>query len=769
MRLRLAMDAWCAMWFWPLTGSVEDSGNDEDNHPGPPGLDEWMKTLEGLLGADGVRQGAEGQRMFHETVERFDQLSKMDELERGFYGMRSVLHLLSKHKWLGTARRIAEEQGFLHWELDFAHIFQRGGFDLQVGNPPWVRPVWKDDITLAEYDPYFVLQEKIPESAFESRRDGLLADSQLRDGYLGGLTSWAGTAEHLGSTVEHSILAGVQTNLYTNFMERVWRNTKEHRVSGLIHPEGHFTDPKAGKLRAETYSRLRRHWQFINMTQLFEDVNNKVHYGIHIYGPPGEIGFMQASSLLDPQTIEGSLLDDGVAEVPGTQFPWGGWDLRPHCSRVAQVSRSTLAEWARLFDSPGTPASQARLLLPVTREHIEVLERFAKQGKRLADLGYRWSSLWHEKGAKQDGYIEWRSAVPCSWNEVILQGPSFTVANPLVREPNNPCKSNKDWSMLDLESLPDTIVPRTNYQRACDRHDYDEGIPQWNGRPATDYWRVAWRDMTQPGLERSLHATLLPPGAAHVHTIRSMVVGSHAIENRSGSFEPSLLNTAVIAGLWASLPYDYLIKVSGTSAVNMELVKRVPAPVDHVAYPYLLLRTLRLNCLTRNYAPLWEELYEESFETDSWAVPLIGLPDLAVPRRDWTMDTPLRTDFERRAALVEIDALAALMLGLTADHLTLMFRAQFPVLRKYEYEMYFDANGRKIAKDHHAQGVKQQKDDYKLVQAYLGADDSGDLLDRYEPFPPDKNHDEPWFYKPDREAEMRTAYAEFERRLGLNG
>ena len=50
-----------------------------------------------------------------------------------------------------------------------------------------------------------------------------------------------------------------------------------------------------------------------------------------------------------------------------------------------------------------------------------------------------------------------------------------------------------------------------------------------------------------------------------------------------------------------------------------------------------------------------------------------------------------------RAALVDTDASAALMLGLSADQLCLMYRAQFPVLRKYEYGMFFDAAGRKIA------------------------------------------------------------------------
>lgn len=131
------------------------------------------------------------------------------------------------------------------------------------------------------------------------------------------------------------------------------------------------------------------------------------------------------------------------------------------------------------------------------------------------------------------------------------------------------------------------------------------------------------------------------------------------------------------------------------------------------------------------------------------------------------MDTPLRSDCERQAALVEIDALAALMLGLSADHLALMFRAQFPVLRKYEYTMYFDHSGRTIAKDHHAHGVTQQRDDYALLQACLNGDDCGDLPDRYEPHPDGAADPSLGFARPDREAEMRAAYSEVARRLRL--
>ncbi|BDQ21586.1 restriction endonuclease subunit M [Rhodococcus qingshengii] len=767
LRLRLAMDAWCAMWFWPLTGSVEDSDYDDDNHPGPPDLDEWIKTLEGLLGADGVRKGVEDQGMFHETVESFDQLSKMDELERGFYGMRPVWQLVSKHEWLGTARSIADDQGFFHWELDFAHVFREGGFTLQVGNPPWVRPDWWESPILADFDPYFLLQDKIPEKVLSVRRDDLLRSRHVSNKYLADLVEWAGTAEHLSSTVGYPKLSGIRTNLYTNFMEQVWRNGAAGGISGLIHPEGHFSDPNAGEFRSHTYRRLRRHFQFFNELGLFEGVGGMAVFGLHVYGDISDVNFAQMSSLADPATIDSSFEHDGMGELPGIQYEWGGRDLRPHASRITWIDQEILSDWARIFDENGTPALESRLLRPLTVEQVSLLSILSNQTTRMSDIGYRWVFLWNEKSSKKDGYIEWKTERPNNWSEVILQGPHFSVANPFAKEPNDPCRSKSDYSSWDLAALPESVIPRTNYRRAAGRERYDDAVPKWGGQAATDFWRIAWRRMTQPGLERSLHAAIIPPGAAHTHTVHSMQVGKP--DGGAEYAHENLRMTSIVAGLWASLPYDYMVKVSGRTGVQAELIDKFPAPLEHAAAPMLMLRSLRLNCLTRDYSELWESVYLESFDDDFWAASIPNTCSLGATGRIWTKESPLRLEIDRRAALVEIDALAALMLGISSEHLILLYRAQFPVLRKYEYEMYFDAKGRKIAKDHHAQGIKQQKEDYKLLQAYLDKEDCGDLLDRYVPFPADANHDEPWFYKPNREAEMRIAYAEFERRLGLNG
>ncbi|WP_296146003.1 hypothetical protein [uncultured Corynebacterium sp.] len=118
----------------------------------------------------------------------------------------------------------------------------------------------------------------------------------------------------------------------------------------------------------------------------------------------------------------------------------------------------------------------------------------------------------------------------------------------------------------------------------------------------------------------------------------------------------------------------------------------------------------------------------------------------------WDVDKPLRRDEKRRAAQVEIDAIVALPLGVTADELCMIYRTQFPVTRRYGQEDRFDANGRKVPKE--------------IVKADAKLQDGAELpvADRTWVHP--QSGVEYVFEYPfrqlDREADMREAYARFE-------
>jgi hypothetical protein len=48
----------------------------------------------------------------------------------------------------------------LHWDLCFADILlQRGGFDLILGNPPWLKVEWNESGILGERNPVFAIRK----------------------------------------------------------------------------------------------------------------------------------------------------------------------------------------------------------------------------------------------------------------------------------------------------------------------------------------------------------------------------------------------------------------------------------------------------------------------------------------------------------------------------------------------------------------------------------------------------------------------------------
>jgi hypothetical protein len=195
-RLRRVMDAWTALWFWPHTDAmtmVETSNGPKRVEP--PTLQQWIAGLQALLGrSPELRKRSRGGQQTLGSATGWEELAKAEELELGFAGAQPIETVLKEHPWLVVCGRVAEQQGFFHWNLDFAIVFACGGFDLQVGNPPWVRPRSDVNALLAEGDPWWQLAVKPTQAQVAVKREATLALPGIVDLVVNGSTDVLSTA-----------------------------------------------------------------------------------------------------------------------------------------------------------------------------------------------------------------------------------------------------------------------------------------------------------------------------------------------------------------------------------------------------------------------------------------------------------------------------------------------------------------------------------------------------------------------------------------------
>ena len=728
-RLRRVMDAWCALWFWPLT----------ETDVAPPSVGEWLDALTMLLGSDTRNKHRAWMDTFQDLT-HWDQLGEAEEQDRIYSGALRVEEVLKQHPWLAVCEEEARQQGFFHWELDFATVFARGGFDLQVGNPPWVRPDVDPDALLAEGDPWWQLAHRPPESERRERRGETLALPGLQTMFVDAQADIVVLRVFVSDATMYPLLDGLRPDLYRCFMSQTWRGAGERGVSALLHPETHFTDERAAMLRTVTYERLSRHWQFVNELKLFE-IDHHVSYGVHVYGRSGRIDFLHACGLYHPETVTRSLVHDGSGDEPGYKHA-GAWDVRPHLSRIQRIDVKTLKAWHDVLESEEVAVAATRMIYTINSAADATIRKLAESA-RVSGLSLLFSAGWNEKTDRENGRFvsEWG---PATWKEAILQGPHLHVATPFYKSPNSTMRNNLDWSDVDLEELAHDALPVTSYKPAGSRVEYDARYTHWgeNGEiSARDHYRIAWRSMAANTGERTLIPALIPPGSGHVHAIIS--AGGPSVE---------LAALVALQGVLSSLLSDFSVRVAPKASISASTVNRLAVvDLDHSLLGSLLLRTLRLNCLTVAYADLWQDCWDDAFLSDE---PILTRHDSGEIGPTWTAATPLRRAVDRRNAQVEIDALVALMLDVPIDDLCTIYRTQFAVLYGYDQREYtYDANGRLIPNS--VLSVWRKKGDEITVEERT-ATHPGSGIDYVYELP---------FDTLNREADLRTAYAEFERRL----
>jgi hypothetical protein len=705
---------------------------------------------------------------------------------------------------------------------------------LIVGNPPWIRATWSDPTVLAEFEPLLGVRESDAESYALNRSQLFdLLDNRLLYRHI--FKSTEGMVSFLNGARLFGVLMGTKANLYKSFIVRSWELVSLDGIICLLHPEGPFEDAKGAVLREAYFRRLLAHYQFSNELNLFPDVGHQSRFGINIIGgTPKTPTFHLIANLFDPRTIHRCYEHVAASEpIPGIKTDEGAWQIRPHRNRLVPVRPEELRLFRDLIEDADVAPSATRLVQPHAIELLNVIRRLTTAKRKLYHIAGTYFStvMFDESQAKKNGAVtkcENPAFTPLSLEDWVVSGPQYYVATPFNKNANTRCNTHGAYSEVDTTTISEKFIPRGPFRpgdSSGNRNAYSQGIPRWPSENVliTSHYRYANREMVASILERTLIPIILPPGPSHVYTGAFSVAFTHLNE------------LCVFAGAAASVPLDFLVKMMGKGHCQHDTVSQLPLLDPRSRFgAAIVVRAIRLNGLTRAYEGLWTEVADESIRDESWAsrdprltpwsagsssgqFPLTnkeiillekGIRKLPTPPVDadamdypyelewhmldpdaWTWKTPLRTDFARRQALVEIDVLVALALGLTLDELLTIYRVQFPVMRQYEIVDEYDARGRHLPnttrknqggtefRTAREEALKSHPEAYKTRPAT-------DALSEHWPFPEEIGNAPPlevtWeidnglqtvtklFYPPftkvDREEDYRRAWEVFENK-----
>jgi hypothetical protein len=233
------------------------------------------------------------------------------------------------HRITGYAWKLAEKHRFFHWPLEFPQVFERGGFDVILCNPPWER------IKLQEKEFFFTRDPDIAYASNKAARSKMIKElpktkPSLYQEYLDALHGAEATSKFLRSSDRFPLTARGDINTYSIFSELFSKIINSLGRSGVVVPTGIATVDTNKEFFSYLVAKNKivSFFDFENKESFFQGVESQYKFSLlTLRGKSGQLTPSQSSHSPTeiPSPLMGKCQDDGEiykdkGEITPSQF-----------------------------------------------------------------------------------------------------------------------------------------------------------------------------------------------------------------------------------------------------------------------------------------------------------------------------------------------------------------------------------------------------------------------------------------------------------------
>lgn len=576
------------------------------------------------------------------VIRALQEIDAMECLEKGKPLPTYYLQLSADFKT--EVKRMADEQRFFHWCVEFPEVFAANkGFDVMCGNPPW------DKLQMEEEKWFAGKNNDIVKAANQADRKKKISQLEAEDPILyqefqKACNAIASQSNFVKNSGRFPLTAVGKLELSSLFAELCLSFTKE--AWGLVLPTGIAVNDSNkyffSKLIDE--NRLISLYDFENREKLF-DIDSRFKFCLITAGKAqaeprtvsGGFYLTRIDHLLDPRRIYTLRTDDFARFNPNTKL----------CPIFRTAKDANLT--AKIY-------RKAPILInDETKENIWGIRFMMMFNMASASSVFRTRKQLDELGGQlqRDSYIVENDVyVP------LYEGKMFWLYNhhyasfpneyEVEKRPSSinstpysiladSCSSIAPWYWVNKSLVDSRLID-------CDK----EGNVRWKWEHS---YYIAFRDVTNATNERTCVATLMPSSVA-AGDKAPLVFTSR-----------SLIPSACFAAMLSSLVFDYIARQKvGGSSMALFIMKQQPVLTpDQIpsSMQWQIVKRVAELCYFNHDMDGWaSELWEEMSEEQRSELPQLG------NQQPWIYNP------ERRAILqAELDAIFAHLYGLNTEDL----------------------------------------------------------------------------------------------------